>query len=524
MASVLSQPETAEDPIVGELVAQVDWRHAMEAVLLFLVFAGLFTVIQYATPALVGNDGYYHIRLADIMRQEGMRVDFHWLPLTILNEHAYYDHHMLYHVILALFVPGDPGAPVPDATLITAAKMASIVLPALAFVSIWWLLDRQGVPWPSIWALALFAVSDAFLFRMSMVRAQSISLMVLALGLHWLLQERHWPLMGLGFVYVWLYNAFPLLLVVAAVVVITRWLTGRGFNWRGLTFPAAGIGLGLLINPYFPQNLIFILQHLVPKFGAAQTGLGNEWFPYDTWDVVVNSTGALALCVLGAYAIGWRGQRMSRSTLIALILAVMFGLMMFKARRFVEYFPAFALIFGAFSLSPMLDRWASVQPQPDHPWDPRGQALVPLLLTLILVVPLVRSLQRAREAVASQRPADSLAGAANWLEENTPPGSMIFQTDWDDFTRLFFYNTASIYTAGLDPTYLELSDAELYDLWVRITRGEVDQPSTAIREEFGGAYVVSDLDHTAFLRDAEDDPGLREVYRDDDAVVYEVLP
>lgn len=40
---------------------------------------------------------------------------------------------------------------------------------------------------------------------------------------------------------------------------------------------------------------------------------------------------------------------------------------------------------------------------------------------------------------------------------------MVFQTNWDDFPRLFFYNSASVYTAGLDPTYLQLYDAELYD-------------------------------------------------------------
>jgi hypothetical protein len=38
---------------------------------------------------------------------------------------------------------------------------------------------------------------------------------VLALGLHWLLQRRYALLVPLGFLYVWLYNAFPLLLLLA---------------------------------------------------------------------------------------------------------------------------------------------------------------------------------------------------------------------------------------------------------------------------------------------------------------------
>ncbi len=515
MASVLSQPEAAEEPVVGVLVARVDWRHAIEAIILFFLFVGLFAMVQYASPAPVGNDGYYHIRIADIMRQEGLRVRFIWLPKTILNEDAYYDHHMLYHAVLALFIPGDPRAPVPDDVLLKSAKAASVAIPALAFLAIWWLLDRQGVPWASIWAIGLFAVSDAFLFRMSMVRAQAASLLMLAMGLHWLLHQRYWPLLLLGFFYVWLYNAFPLLLLIAGVVVGATWFAERRFDWRGLAFPAAGIVLGLLLNPYFPQNIVFIVQHVLPKLGAAQTGLGNEWFPYETWTVVLNSTGALALMGLGTFALGWRGQRMSTLTLIALLLALIFGLMLFKSRRFVEYFPAFALIFGALSISPLLDRWASVQKY--------GEYLMPTLLALILVVPLFRSIQRARALVEDQKPASIMADAANWLEANAPPGSMIFQTDWDDFPRLFFYNTKSVYLAGLDVTYSQLYDEDLYETWVDITRGRVDQPGAIIRDRFEGDYVISDLTHDAFVDAVSGDPVLREVYRDEHAVIWQVV-
>src|SRR5574341_176226 len=550
MASALSQPEAAEESIVRELVARVDWRHAFEAVFLFLIFAGLLAMVQYSTPAPVGNDGYYHIRLADIMRQQGLalRVRFIWLPKTILNEAAYYDHHMLYHAILALFIPGAPHQAVPDSALLNAAKVSSVVIPALAYVAIWWLLDRQGVPWASIWAMGLFAVSDGFLFRMSMVRAQAASLLALALGLHWLLHRQWWPLLLLGFAYVWLYNAFPLLLLVAGVVVVAR-LIGEGrFEWQALVFPAAGIGLGMLINPYFPQDIQFIVRHLLPKIAQPETNVGNEWFPYETWTIVENSTLALALCGLGAFAVGWRRQRMSVPTLIAMLLAAVFGLMFLKSRRFVEYFPAFALIFGALSISPLVDRWAlSIAATLHHGWqrvrawrehrDPAtlvyerppnlqtyAEMVVPGMLALILILPLFRAMLRARDLLADQKPAAVMADAADWLEENAPPGAMIFQTDWDDFPRLFFYNTRSIYLAGLDPTYSHLYDPELYDTWVNITRGLISNPSAIIREEFGGEFVISDLEHDAFLRVAARDPGLREMYRDEWAVIWQVLP
>jgi hypothetical protein len=47
---------------------------------------------------------------------------------------------------------------------------------------------------------------------MSITRAQSLSLLLLVLGLHWLLNGRHLRLLFLGFAFVWFYNGFPLII------------------------------------------------------------------------------------------------------------------------------------------------------------------------------------------------------------------------------------------------------------------------------------------------------------------------
>jgi asparagine N-glycosylation enzyme membrane subunit Stt3 len=518
MASTLSTEETEQfEPVLGELVAEIDWRFFGLIIALFTLFVVIFATIQFASPAIVGNDGYYHIRFADIMRHEGLMPRFKWLPRTILNEESYYDHHMLYHVALALFIPGEPRSPVPDETLVSAAKWASVIFPALAFMAIWYMLYREGIRWSWLWALALFAVSDAFLYRMSMVRAQSVSLMLLALGLHWLLRRRFIRLLPLGLVFVWTYNAFPLLLLVAAVVVIATYLTEKRFEPWALIFPAGGISLGLIVNPYFPQNMIFIYRHLLPKLGENINGLGIEWEPYETWTLVSNSTVMFIMLALAIFALGWGRRKMDRSTLAAFGLTLVFGLMMMKSRRFVEYAPAFVLIFTALASRPLLDRWA-VDKEDVH------IAVVGGLLALALLPALGRSVLRARDQVDTSRPSAYMAAGVRWLRDNTPPGSMIFQTDWDDFTRLYFYDTKDVYLVGLDPTYLQIADPVLYDEWVSITRGHVRNPGAAIRDHFGGQYVFTDTDHTAFIDLAADDPLLAEVYRDEDVVIYAVDP
>lgn len=54
----------------------------LQALLMFALFFGFMASIQFATPDLPDNDGYYHIKMAAIMREQGLKPDFPWLPLS----------------------------------------------------------------------------------------------------------------------------------------------------------------------------------------------------------------------------------------------------------------------------------------------------------------------------------------------------------------------------------------------------------------------------------------------------------
>lgn len=486
---------------------------------MFGLYVTLLAAIQFATPNLVDNDGYYHLKLAQLMRQEGLRPAFPWLPLTVLNAHDFVDHHFLYHVLLIPFTFGN---------LREGAKWASVIFPALTFLAGWLLLRGQRIPCAALWSLGFFAVSEAFLYRMSMPRAQAVSLLVLLLALHVILTRRYRWLLPLAFLYVWFYNAFPLILLLVGVYVGASWLLERRLNLAPLGYAALGIGLGLVINPYFPNNLIFIYQHLFPKLtDATAISVGNEWYPYQTWTLVENSGPALLAFVAGAFALGLRERRMETRTAVAFLLAVLFGVMLFKSRRFVEYFPPFALIFTALAWTPLLQGWLAehqttnlVKPAVGYGW--RNRVLAGVMVAVLLPA-IWFNLHAARQSMQTAKPFQRYASASAWLEANTPAGSRVFQTDWDDFPRLFFYNTHNTYIVGLDPTYMQLYDPALYDLWVQITRGHLEAPAQTIVEKFGTRYIITDLDHKAFLRQADHDPHLAEVYRDEYAAIYQVL-
>jgi hypothetical protein len=461
--------------------------------------------------------------MALLMRTEGLKPDFRWLPLTVLNSEEYVDHHFLFHGLLIPFTLND---------LRSGAKLASVIFPALAFLAIWWLLRGQEVPLAFLWALGLLAVSEAFIYRMSMPRAQSLSLGVLALGLHWMIKKKTLWLAILAFLYVWLYNAFPLILILAGLYSLAHVAVERRLEWKVAAFATLGVALGLILNPYFPDNLVFLFRHLSPKLAdATATRVGSEWYPYQTDQLIQNSGLAFLAFLAGVFGLGFAGRRMDLATTLSLLVAVLFGAMLFRSRRFVEYFPPFSLVFASLAWKPAIRAWLNGS-QPGN-----SSLRLPARLSsrmrfdrswlfvggmILLLAPAIGMNISASRASLRERtlPYQFFAGASTWLRNNTPAGGRVFQTDWDDFPRLFFYNTHNTYTIGLDPTYMELQNPILYKRWVAVSQGRVDHLSGVISEEFGAEYIITDLQHGDFLRQARQDPGLEEIYRDEYAAVF----
>lgn len=491
------------------------YRRLLPIVLAAAFFVGM-ALIQFSTPDMPDNDGFYHIKLAYLMRTEGLKPEFGWLPLSILNPQEFYDHHFLFHVALIPFTFGD---------LRLGAKWAAVCFAALALLAVWLLLHRQRIPFSWLWALGLFGISEAFLYRMSITRAQSLSLAVLAVAFMWMLEGKYKHLAVLSFFYVWMYDAFPLIGVLACLHFLALVLIEHRFEFRLITWVGIGTLLGMLVNPYFPYNITFFIHHVAPKLSnATSISVGNEWYPYNTGQLLDNSLPALAAFLLGALALGLSGHKMEIRTAFAFLTALFFGFMLFEARRFVEYFPPFALIFASFAISPLLPRLLPINFAPAEPGYASMRVFIPsMLLVLCVVVAATKSIPATMEQMKSSKPYDLYAGASTWLTEHTSKDERIFQTDWDDFPRLFFYNTHNTYLAGLDPTYMQLYDTKMYDRWVSITRGNVKNMSQMIAQQFGSRFALTDLNHGDFIDRAAADPGMREVYRDNQAIIYQIF-
>ena len=144
------------------------------------------------------------------------------------------------------------------------------------------------------------------------------------------------------------------------------------------------------------------------------------------------------------------------------------------------------------------------------------------MIALALAIPLYFNVRETAKTIAADASPEAYRGGVNWIRANVPKGEMIFNTDWDDFPKLFFYDTDHLYTSGLDPTYLLHENPELSELYKRITLGDEENPGPIIRNRFGAHYVFTDNEHDAFYGQALDSGWFEEVYADQNCTVLRI--
>lgn len=494
------------------MIRRATFSPILVGLLIFAFSAAVMIFIFFRSDGLYDQDSFYHTRLsAEIIAQRSVVVNFVQLPLTTLDAARFTDHHFLFHLFLApwAYFGG-----------LNGAKLAAAGIAAGVIVAIWALLRMIGVRWSAVWALATLALSSQFLLRVLAIRTEGASLLLLIIALALLFTRRYRWLILLGFAYTWLYDGFVLLPVIAALYVLAVWIDQRRLDWQPIVYAVIGIALGLVINPYFPRNIAFVVDHLVQKVDIGQSiPVGAEWYARGTDRWLRDSAGAFLVLVIGVLYPSFGTRRRDAIDTTLLFCALLTLLMTFIWNRFIDYYPAFALLFCAatwgrggvdllaFMPNRLRFRWLLAA----------GGIALPLAFGCLYVYQSARIV--ANESIALSY----LAGASAWLQANTPEGSLIFNSAWDDFPPLFYHNTHNAYISGLDPTYLYLANPELWQQFQDTVRGRIDHPSSVIRSAFGTEYIVTNSNDVLLLPKLEADPDVEIVYQDDASAIWRII-
>lgn len=529
---------------------------AKERMLLLMVGAlaiGLaFWWLQFSTASICCGDydSYYHFRwsrmLWDGLLTGNFPPRFDALPLTTLNPTDYVDHHFLFHILQIPFTWfGD---------FHLGAKVGTWLFACAALFSCYWLIVRYRLSYPLAWLVALLGCSAPFLYRIQMGKAMSVSIVLLVAGIYLLFERKYKWLLPLSFVFALTYDMVFLLWVAAGVwLLVTLWGEQKLSKpvvraAVALALVVAGTALGYVINPYFPHNIQLVYEHLLMKVTPKDftTPVGGEWYPYNTWEFLGNCGVAAAAMLTGYIAFRDSAKKESQRMLFFLVFATFLMIVNARWRRFSEYWPPFAILFAAFAVQPLIDRAragvsslteeagerreGSDATESAEKWRAMELAMVGLA-TVLLAAPLVWYLYITSKDIASMPGPGLYRGGMEWVSKNVPRDEPLYNADWDDFPKLFFYDPQRPYVAGLDPTYLLDENPELMKHYGSIGRGEEENPGPIIREKFcvgeGAArrcarYAFLDHEHEAFYNNALDSGWFDEVYADGDCIILRV--
>ena len=69
---------------------------------------------------------------------------------------------------------------------------------------------------------------------------------------------------------------------------------------------------------------------------------------------------------------------------------------------------------------------------------------------MLLTAPLVWNAHVTAQDIKGMAHPNFYRGGVEWLSQHADKGEIIFNTDWDDIPKLFFYNPDLAYISGLD--------------------------------------------------------------------------
>lgn len=480
----------------------------------------------------------------------GIVQTFPWMPFSSLANN-YIDHHFLYHVFLFPFV--NYIGP------FVGSKLATMIIGSSA-LTVFYVVIRSFRFRAPLFFTSLLAISPSFMFRLSLAKVPGFSIIFILLGLYYLVHKKPVALGIVAFLYVWAYDAWPLLPFIVLLWTITKVLLAPTLRHEPLSVlsylrllfsaeyikPVIGVVtgtlVGIVVNPYFPANLQFYWLHII-KIGLinyqSKIGVGAEWYPADFFYLLQSQTVIFFICLVAIVLFLLRAREVVQkketvrheellNVFASFIVAGFFLVMTIKSRRNVDYFVPLAtialgslvtiswrvvpgLINHARYLLKSYTRWLLILP-------------VALFLVSIVFVQTQSFIGHRRRLLEGYSPT-AYQASTTWLKNHLPAKAIIFHTNWDTFPLLFYGNDSSYYIVGLDTTFLYDRDPERYELWQKMVYGEyVGDVVQKIHDTFQTETIFIDKNrnHDIFQQQVEASSKVKKTYEDDVSLIFTI--
>lgn len=472
----------------------------IDFLLVFIFFLTIFLFIHFSSPNLFGgDDGYYHISHASDYFKDGLNAYYYLgdvLSFTVFKDNPT-DPWFLYHIILSPFSRWG----------LDGLKIASSIFAAAIFCIFYllvkWLIydgNNKKSNWknliaPLFWTLFLFLSSFSFVFRLALPRPHLLSVIFFLVLLYLILSKRYFSLSIVLALYVLSYEASVIILIPIFLYFLTEYFFYRKLNIKLLIFSLAGFTGGAILHI---STLNFIYSGIYAGFFKVIFGRfflelrqGGEMFGMGDYNYILSLSLILTLSGI-AFIIKtsdskslFEPSERNKNFLYLGLLSLFFLETSFFISRSFEYFAPVSVLFIALFAS----NYGSLVVDKINELDKRsrfyrtfsyfkdrldkGAFLKYIVFSLTFLILSYVFLSNIFEAIESNKNApefDRYKNAAEFLQQNTEKGSIIFNASWDYFPQLYFWNKHNRYLIGADPVFMYEYNKENFWLWENLTK------------------------------------------------------
>ena len=482
----------------------------------FVLALVCFGIVFQSLPVLYDTDSYYHLAIARTYARHGIVDSLPWAQLSLLHEFG--DKEVLFHLLLAPVADtADPSAGGRWALALLNAALAA-TLAALGFAAI----GRWGLLTPVL----VYAGSLDFLGRAIRLRPEILSLLLL-LAAVWCAGRRRYRWLGLvAALYALSYTAFHALGGLALAWFAQQWWSRGRREWGLLLYPILGLGLGLVVHPHFPRNLVvwkvqsvdFFQQKSVLNVGSE---IGAHSAPDLVWLNLAWIVGLWALwrsCSPGKNPPGTADDTMADLLwMTAAAFAVLYLLML----RFSVYFLPFATLAVLFEIRRRGGRRTA---STALPWSGRGRTLhLGIFAAAALLLGATRSVELLRGLSQEGGP---VPREAEWraFGQSLPPGARV-AAEWGSTHIYMFWAPQATFLNVLDPVFMNVRYPRAYQALRAIFEDREADIPLALKAELGCDYLALSRFHqpSSLVRRLDGDPRLRRRYQGY-TLLYELVP
>ena len=433
----------------------------------FIVFLIIFSVMQFIVPNIIGFDGYLHVKAAEIIKEEGFIKEFPWATHTILSD-SYADIQILFRILLIPFT---------FFSLSIGAKIASVLFATICFTVFYWFLIENKIKYPLFWSLLCLFTASTLMYRFLLTRQMPIVIALLILTIYFL-QRKKYLLLGItSLIFVLLHSSFVFQLLIILFYLILEKIFSKKFDYKILLYSFSGVVLGLVINPYFPNN-IFMLYTQIFKVNLIANLYNVEWKPWPFFEFIKNNILVLFYFFVSIFIL-IKNKKITKTQSFYFLLTLFFFFYTLISRRMQEYLIPFSVLAIAFLLNDILEKV-----------DNKFFKYIKTGAVIFIIVLAVGNFILLRNDVINNNFLYNYEACADFMKNNIPKDSLIFINAYA-FPYLFFKNSDLRYTHGVDLTYSYLYDSEEFERYMSILQGTVKEDSDYIIEDYNPDYVFS---------------------------------